>query len=269
MYEFADFARELASQFAGVARAHYQGCASRGTRSVIRAAACRQQDVSGRGVSPRRRERGSALSAKTTCRRRSTRSTRSRARPISRSEWHFIGPIQSNKTRAIAERFDWVQSVDRLKIAERLSEQRPADLPPLNVLLQVNVSGEASKGGVAPDELVELAAAVARLPRLRLRGLMAIPAPEDDVARQRHRFCAMPHALFRQLREQGLEVDVLSMGMSDDLEAAIAEGSTMVRVGTAIFGARADDIDEGRVHRRRQHGRRADRRHAAGGIQRG
>ena len=153
-------------------------------------------------------------------------------------EWHFIGPIQSNKTRTIAERFDWVQSVDRLKVAERLADQRPINLPPLNVLLQVNVSGEATKGGVAPDELGELAAAVARLPRLRLRGVMAIPAPETDVKRQRQAF-AMTNALFRQLREQGLNVDVLSIGMSDDLEAAIAEGSTMVRVGTAIFGARA------------------------------
>lgn len=153
-------------------------------------------------------------------------------------EWHFIGPIQSNKTRVIAERFDWVQSVDRLKIAERLADQRPPNLPLLNVLLQVNVSGEASKSGVAPEELSQLAAAVARLPRLRLRGLMAIPAPESDVARQRMAF-ARTHALFRQLREQGLDVDVLSMGMSDDLDAAITEGSTMVRVGTAIFGARA------------------------------
>lgn len=153
-------------------------------------------------------------------------------------EWHFIGPIQSNKTRAIAQAFDWVQSVDRLKVAERLAEQRPANLPLLNVLLQVNVSGEASKAGVAPDQLSQLAAAVARLPRLRLRGLMAIPAPEVDVARQRSAF-ARTNKLFRQLREAGLKVDVLSMGMSDDLEAAIAEGATMVRIGTAIFGPRA------------------------------
>jgi len=153
-------------------------------------------------------------------------------------EWHFIGPIQSNKTRAIAQAFDWVQSVDRLKIAERLAEQRPANLPPLNVLLQVNVSGEASKAGIAPDQLSQLAAAVAHLPRLRLRGLMAIPAPETDVERQRLAF-ARTNKLFRQLRAEGLKVDVLSMGMSDDLEAAIAEGSTMVRIGTAIFGARA------------------------------
>ena len=159
-------------------------------------------------------------------------------RPDLAFEWHFIGPIQSNKTRAIAERFDWVQSVDRLKTAERLAEQRPANLPLLNVLLQVNVSGEASKSGAAPDELSQLAIAVERLPRLRLRGLMAIPAPQANVAQQRIAF-ARTNALFRQLREDGLKVDVLSMGMSDDLDAAIAEGSTMVRVGTAIFGMRA------------------------------
>ena len=158
-------------------------------------------------------------------------------RPDLAFEWHFIGPIQSNKTRAIAEHFDWVQSVDHVKTAERLAEQRPANLPRLNVLLQVNVSGEASKSGAAPDELSELATAVDRLPRLRLRGLMAIPAPQVDVPQQRAAF-ARTHALFRQLREDGLEVDVLSMGMSDDLEAAITEGSTMVRIGTAIFGPR-------------------------------
>lgn len=159
-------------------------------------------------------------------------------------EWHFIGPIQSNKTRLIAQRFDWVQSVDRIKIAERLSQQRPAALPPINVLLQVNISGEVSKGGVEPDELTELAAAVDRLPRLRLRGLMAIPAPAVDVAKQRVAF-AQVKRLFDQQRERlrgdGFVMDVLSMGMSSDLEAAIAEGSTMVRIGTAIFGARASD----------------------------
>ncbi|MDL1861253.1 YggS family pyridoxal phosphate-dependent enzyme [Betaproteobacteria bacterium PRO7] len=152
-------------------------------------------------------------------------------------EWHFIGPIQSNKTRAIAERFDWVHSVDRLKIAQRLSQQRPPDRPPLAVLIQVNVSGEASKSGIAPAEASTLAHAVARLPRLRLRGLMAIPAPEQDAARQR-----MPFARLRELLEglqrEGLAVDTLSMGMSADLEAAIAEGATIVRVGTAIFGER-------------------------------
>ena len=152
-------------------------------------------------------------------------------------EWHFIGPVQSNKTRLIAERFDWVQSVDRLKIAERLAEQRPEDLPALDVLLQVNVSGEANKGGVAPDQLGELASAVAALPRLRLRGLMAIPAPEADVAKQRRGLAHMKK-LFERLRGDGLAIDVLSMGMSDDLEAAVAEGSTMVRIGTAIFGSR-------------------------------
>lgn len=153
-------------------------------------------------------------------------------------EWHFIGPLQSNKTRLVANSFAWVHSIDRLKIAERLSEQRDVHLPPLEVCIQVNVSGEASKSGVAPAELPELARAVAALPRLRLRGLMAIPEPTSDVALQRARFASL-----RQLREQlnagGLPLDTLSMGMSDDLEAAIAEGSTMVRVGTAIFGGRA------------------------------
>lgn len=153
-------------------------------------------------------------------------------------EWHFIGPLQSNKTRLVANRFAWGHSIDRLKIAERLSAQRDAHLPPLEVCIQVNVSGEASKSGVAPGELPELAHAVAGLPRLRLRGLMAIPEPTSDVALQRARF-----ATLRQLRDQlnadGLALDTLSMGMSDDLEAAIAEGSTMVRVGTAIFGSRS------------------------------
>ena len=156
--------------------------------------------------------------------------------------WHFIGPIQSNKTRAIAEHFDWVQSVDRLKIAQRLAEQRPAALPPLNVLLQVNISGEASKSGVPPEELPALARAVAALPRLRLRGLMAIPEPTDDPARQHLPLAAM-RALFESQRESQhgagfADWDTLSMGMSDDLEAAIAEGATMVRVGTALFGER-------------------------------
>jgi hypothetical protein len=153
-------------------------------------------------------------------------------------EWHFIGPLQSNKTRLVANSFAWVHSVDRLKIAERLSGQRDVHLPPLEVCIQVNVSGEESKSGAAPDEVPELARAVAALPRLRLRGLMAIPEPTSDVALQRARFASL-----RQLRDQlnagGLQLDTLSMGMSDDLEAAIAEGSTMVRVGTAIFGGRA------------------------------
>jgi pyridoxal phosphate enzyme (YggS family) len=152
-------------------------------------------------------------------------------------EWHLIGPLQSNKTRAVAEAFDWVHSVDRLKIAQRLSDQRPAGLPPLNVCLQVNTSGEDSKSGAQPDEVPQLAAAVAALPRLRLRGLMAIPEPAQGLQAQQ-----APHRALRLLQEalrrQGLVLDTLSMGMSDDLEAAIAEGSTMVRVGTAVFGPR-------------------------------
>lgn len=148
--------------------------------------------------------------------------------------WHFIGPIQSNKTRPIAEHFDWVHSVDRLKIAQRLSEQRPPHLPPLNICLQVNVSAEDSKSGCSPEELAELAKAVAALPNLRLRGLMAIPEPTDDVAAQHAAF-----AHLRQLRDDlALDLDTLSMGMSHDLEAAIAEGATWVRIGTALFGAR-------------------------------
>jgi hypothetical protein len=148
--------------------------------------------------------------------------------------WHFIGPIQSNKTKAIAEHFDWVHSVDRLKIAQRLSDQRPAHLPVLNICLQVNVSGEASKSGCAPAEVAELARVIAGLPRLCLRGLMAIPEPTDDVTEQ--------HVAFARLRDLqqglGLDLDTLSMGMSQDLEAAIAEGATWVRIGTALFGAR-------------------------------
>lgn len=148
--------------------------------------------------------------------------------------WHFIGPIQSNKTRALAEHFAWVHSVDRLKIAERLSAQRPAHLPALNICLQVNVSGEASKSGCAPEELPALATAVAALPGLRLRGLMAIPEPTDDRAAQHAAF-----ARLRQLRDSlPMPLDTLSMGMSDDLEAAIAEGATWVRIGSALFGAR-------------------------------
>jgi pyridoxal phosphate enzyme (YggS family) len=148
--------------------------------------------------------------------------------------WHFIGPIQSNKTKAIAEHFAWVHSVDRLKIAQRLSDQRPAHLPALNICLQVNVSGEPSKSGCNPDELPALAQAVTQLPNIRLRGLMTIPEPTDDLACQ--------HAAFARLRELqdglGLGLDSLSMGMSHDLEAAIAEGATWVRIGTALFGAR-------------------------------
>ena len=152
-------------------------------------------------------------------------------------EWHFIGPLQSNKTRLVANRFSWVHSIDRLKIAERLSEQRDVHLPPLEVCIQVNVSGEASKSGVAPPDLPELARAVAALPRLRLRGLMTIPEPTPDVALQRARFASL-RAMRDELNAAGLALDTLSMGMSDDLEAAIAEGSTLVRVGTAIFGSR-------------------------------
>ena len=153
--------------------------------------------------------------------------------------WHLIGPLQSNKTRVVAERFDWVHSVDRLKIAQRLAEQRPADLPPLQVCLQVNISGEASKSGLLPDEVAAVAQAVATLPahKLRLRGLMAIPEPAGDFEAQR-----WPHRALRELlaslNASGLGLDTLSMGMSADLEAAVAEGATVVRVGTAIFGAR-------------------------------
>ncbi len=152
-------------------------------------------------------------------------------------DWHFIGPIQSNKTSAIAPHFQWVHSVDREKIAQRLDAARPEGLPPLNVCIQVNVSGEAAKSGIEPGEELKLAEVIARLPRLKLRGLMAIPEPTSNTALQRQRF-----ALLRELKEQlvdrGHVLDTLSMGMSDDLEAAIAEGATMVRVGTAIFGRR-------------------------------
>jgi pyridoxal phosphate enzyme (YggS family) len=153
-------------------------------------------------------------------------------------EWHFIGPLQSNKTRAVAEHFAWVHGIDRLKVAERLAEQRPAALPPLQVCVQVNVSGEASKSGVPAEQAADLCQAVAGLPRLRLRGLMAIPEPSDDPALVRERFAAL-RQLRDRLQAQGLAVDTLSMGMSDDLEAAIAEGATIVRVGTAIFGERS------------------------------
>ncbi|MDP4301577.1 YggS family pyridoxal phosphate-dependent enzyme [Leptothrix discophora] len=156
----------------------------------------------------------------------------------SQLEWHLIGPLQGNKTRVVAEAFDWVHGIDRLKIAERLNAQRPATLAPLQVCLQVNISGEASKSGLAPAEVADVARAVAALPRLRLRGLMAIPEPADDVAAQR-----VPHRALRELierlREGGLHgLDTLSMGMSADLEAAVLEGATIVRIGTAIFGAR-------------------------------
>jgi pyridoxal phosphate enzyme (YggS family) len=155
-----------------------------------------------------------------------------------RPEWHFIGPIQSNKTRAIAEHFDWVHGVDRLKVAQRLSAQRDASRPPLNVLIEVNVDGEASKSGVAPAEVEPLARAIVGLPGLCLRGLMTVPAPRDDEAGQRAVFARL-RRLADDLRDRGLPCDELSMGMSSDFESAIAEGATMVRIGSAIFGARA------------------------------
>jgi PLP dependent protein len=166
--------------------------------------------------------------------------------------WHFIGPLQSNKTRSVAEAFDWVHAVDRVKIAQRLAEQRPAGLPPLNLCLQVNISGESSKSGVLPAELPALARAVAALPadRVRLRGLMAIPEPASDFAAQR-----VPHRALRELmvalNASGLALDTLSMGMSADLEAAIAEGATVVRVGSAIFGTRGAVARGGTSSRRR------------------
>jgi pyridoxal phosphate enzyme (YggS family) len=157
--------------------------------------------------------------------------------PAEPVEWHFIGPIQSNKTRPIAASFAWVHTVERLKIAQRLSEQRPGGLPPLNICIQVNISGEASKSGATPEELPALARQVAALPNLKLRGLMAIPEPEIDEAKQRAAFARL-RVLAEQLRADGLELDTLSMGMSADLAAAIAEGATIVRVGSAIFGSR-------------------------------
>ena len=153
-------------------------------------------------------------------------------------QWHCIGPIQSNKTRLVAAHFQWAQTVDRLKIAQRLSEQRPDHLPPLQVCLQVNVDGGLTKSGVSPDELPALAQAVAALPRLQLRGLMCIPDPQEDAEAMRAVFLRA-RALYEDLRARGLPLDTLSMGMSGDLEAAIAAGSTMVRVGTAIFGGRS------------------------------
>ena len=152
-------------------------------------------------------------------------------------EWHLIGPLQSNKTRVVAEQFDWVHSVDRMKVAQRLSDQRPAHLAPLQICLQVNISGEASKSGLRVEELAEVAHAVAALPRLNLRGLMAIPEPGADFTAQRAPHRAL-HALLQDLRARGLTLDTLSIGMSADLEAAISEGATLVRVGSAIFGSR-------------------------------
>ena len=158
-------------------------------------------------------------------------------------EWHFIGPLQSNKAKKIAQVADWVHAVDRLKIAKKLSENRPENLPPLSICLQINISGEDSKSGVEPDDLFTLAEAVTQLPHLKLRGLMVIPAPEDDFTKQRSVFAkvaTLKTALENHLIQQGIDVtlDTLSMGMSNDIEAAIAEGATIVRVGTAIFGQR-------------------------------
>lgn len=155
--------------------------------------------------------------------------------------WHFIGPIQSNKTKDIAEHFAWVHSLDREKIARRLSQQRPAHLPPLQVLIQINIDDESSKAGIAPAQLEQMAQLIASLPQLQLRGLMTIPQADASADQQAHSFAAMQR-LFLQLQTQYDQIDTLSMGMSNDLAAAIAHGSTMVRVGTAIFGARTNSI---------------------------
>lgn len=154
--------------------------------------------------------------------------------------WHFIGPIQSNKTRDIAEHFSWVHSIDRIKIAQRLQQQRPPHLPPLNVLIQVNIDDEDSKSGVAPAQVVELAAEISQLPQLKLRGLMAIPRPSSEPAQQARSLAAMQR-LFMQLKAQYSDLDTLSMGMSDDLSVAVEHGSTMVRIGSAIFGPRVSN----------------------------
>lgn len=152
-------------------------------------------------------------------------------------EWHFIGPLQSNKTKLVAAHFDWIQTVDRLKIAQRLSEQRPADKAPLNVLIQINISDEASKSGIVPEDMLPLAREIALLPNLKLRGLMAIPKPEHEPAQQKIALSKMQQ-LFNRLQTEFEGIDTLSMGMSDDMAAAIECGSTMVRIGTAVFGAR-------------------------------
>ncbi|MDH2998836.1 YggS family pyridoxal phosphate enzyme [Pasteurellaceae bacterium LFhippo2] len=156
----------------------------------------------------------------------------------SQLEWHFIGPLQSNKTRLVAENFAWIQTVDRLKIAQRLNDQRPENLPELNVLIQINISDEESKSGIAPNEMLELAREISLLPRLKLRGLMAIPKPESEPEQQRIALQKMEE-LFKQLQAEFSDIDTLSMGMSDDMQSAIECGSTMVRIGTAIFGSRA------------------------------
>jgi pyridoxal phosphate enzyme (YggS family) len=158
-------------------------------------------------------------------------------------EWHFIGPIQSNKTKSIAENFSWVHSVDREKIAVRLSNARPESLPPLQVCVQVNVSGEVTKSGIAPEQAAELAAFVNQLPHLKLRGLMAVPELTSATALQREQF-QMMRKIFDQLKKDGFDIDTLSMGMSEDMDIAIAEGATIVRVGTAIFGPRRYAIPE-------------------------
>ena len=152
-------------------------------------------------------------------------------------EWHFIGPIQSNKTQLIAQHFTWVQSVDRLKIAQRLSKARDITLPPLNICIQINSSNEASKSGIQSQELIDLATEITKLPNLKLRGLMAIPAPTSDVAKQRQQFKVVREA-FMLLQQNGFDIDTLLIGMSDDYVAAIEEGATIVRIGSAIFGAR-------------------------------
>ncbi|MDH2924987.1 hypothetical protein EV693_102216 [Nicoletella semolina] len=152
-------------------------------------------------------------------------------------EWHFIGPLQSNKTRLVAEYFDWVQTLDRIKIAQRLNAQRFEHLPPINVLIQINISDETSKSGISPDEMMLFAREIAQLPRLKLRGLMAIPKPEIDKQKQKIILLQMQQ-LFKQLQAEFPEIDTLSMGMSDDMQSAIECGSTMVRIGTAIFGSR-------------------------------
>jgi len=151
--------------------------------------------------------------------------------------WHFIGPVQSNKTKALAESFDWVHCVDRVKIAQRLSNQRPESMPPLNICIQVNIDLEASKSGVAPNDITALAESIRHLPQIKLRGLMAIPAQHSDFESQREPFARLKQAL-HDLQQHGLDCDTLSMGMSHDMQAAIAEGSTLVRIGTAIFGER-------------------------------
>ena len=183
---------------------------------------------------------GKRFSGRTICRKPWPKCRPSTDLPI---EWHFIGPIQSNKTKRITENFVWVHSVDRIKIADRLAKDRPESLPPLQICLQVNVSGEASKSGVAPEELAQLAAHVVRLPRLKLRGLMAVPELTTATALQRSQF-HMLWELYDRLKKDGYELDTLSMGMSEDMDIAIAEGATTVRIGTAILGPRRYLIPE-------------------------